>query len=90
MVAKMETTIWERLVDQSWDDLSPEAAQGMLRLRFSKVDLDRMNELGTGAQRGTLTAQQLEELDTYNRIGRMVAILQSKARLALQKAQVRR
>jgi len=87
MVARIEHNIWERLVEPSWDDLNPIGAEAILRLRFGQEDIDQINRLSSLARDGALTEQQQEELETYNRIGRMVAILQSKARMVLNKAQ---
>ena len=84
MVANIESSIWERVVEPSWDDLSHEAASALLQLRFQQRDTDRMNELAALASEGRLTEQQKLELEAYTRIGRMVAAFQSKARLALR------
>lgn len=84
MVAELETSIWQRLIEPSWNDLSPEEANGILRLKFGPADIDEMNRLAALAREGALTTAENEELETYMRIGRMVAILQAKARLALK------
>jgi hypothetical protein len=85
MVASVETSIWERLVDPSWSHLGPEAAQAILQIRFQQHDVDRMNQLAARAQTGALTEVEQNELDTYIRIGRMVSVLQSKARMSLKR-----
>jgi hypothetical protein len=85
MVANIESSIWERVVEPSWDDLSPEAANALLRLRFQQRDIDRMNELSALARDGALSEVQERELEMYNRVGHMLAIMQSKARMALNK-----
>ncbi len=89
MVAKIESTIWDRVLEPSWSELTPQMAEGILGLRFGESDLARMNELGELARKGTLSGEQEIELDTYNRVGRTVAILQSKARQALHKTRIR-
>jgi uncharacterized protein YnzC (UPF0291/DUF896 family) len=89
MVAQVETNIWQRLIDPAWHDLTPEAAQSILRLKFAQADIDKMNVLAALARDGTLTDSQKEEMDAYMRIGRMVAIMQSKARLAVKRSQER-
>ena len=89
MVAELESNIWRRLVEPSWDTLSPEAAEGILRLKFGPSDIDRMHQLSALAQETKLNKAQQEELETYIRIGRMVSILQAKARLAMKNHQSR-
>ena len=89
MVAELETGIWRRLTEPSWDSLSPQAAEGILRLQFDRSDIDRMHQLSALAQESSLTQAQQEELETYMRIGRMVSILQAKARLAMKNQQSR-
>jgi hypothetical protein len=84
MVANIESNMWERVVSP-WDDLSPEAADALLRLRFPQRDIDRMNELAALARDGQLTPAQSQELELYNRVGHMLAVVQSKARMALKK-----
>jgi hypothetical protein len=89
MVANVDSIIWDRLVDPAWSNLTREAAEGVLRIKFQQADIDRMNELAAMAREGSLSAQQQEELDAYLRIGGMISILQSKARLSLRAARDR-
>ena len=84
MVANVETSIWQRVVEPSWDELGAEAANAILQLKFRPADMDRMNRLGELAGDGSLSPLEQSELDAYLRIGRMVSVLQSKARLALK------
>lgn len=84
MVANVEKSIWDRVIEPAWDGLDPSAAGALLKLRFREADVTRMNELAALARDGTLDAGQQEELDTYMKIGNVLAILQSKARLALK------
>ena len=84
MVAKAKNSIWDRLVEPSWNDLPAEAAEGILRLRFAQRDIDRMNALAEFARNGTLSPEQQEELDTYIQVGHMVSILHSRARMVLK------
>ena len=89
MVAKVETSIWDRLLESSAEDLTPETANWLLRLRFRETDLDRMNGLAEMNRAGALNEEQRAELETYARIGRMVAVMQARARLALDGPQRR-
>ncbi len=90
MVANTEAKIWERVVDPSWEQLDPRAAEALLRLRFTKFDLDRMNVLAELAREGGLSADEQLEIDSYERIGNMLAILQSRARLATKASKITR
>ena len=89
MVAKVETSIWDRLLEASAEDLTPETANWLLRLRFRQADLDRMNHLAEINRAGAISEEQRAELETYARIGRMVAVMQARARLALDGARGR-
>jgi len=84
VVAKAESSVWDRLVEPSWNDLSAEAAEGILRLRFAQSDIDRMNALSALAREGALSVEQQEELEDYVQVGQMVSILHSRARIVLK------
>jgi uncharacterized protein YnzC (UPF0291/DUF896 family) len=86
MVANTETAIWERVIDPNEDDLSPEAARFLLRLDFGEPDHARMQELAEKSNDGTLTEDERLELQNYVRIGNVLALIQSKARLSLRHA----
>ncbi len=64
--------------------LSPDAARSILAFRFTQADRDRMNCLASKARNGSLSKEEDEELETYLRVGDLIAILQSKARQSLQ------
>lgn len=66
--------------------MSMEAARSILRLEFAAEDQDRMRELAAKAREGTLTAAERRETDEYERVGTLLAILKSRARLRLKKA----
>jgi hypothetical protein len=84
MVANIETEIWDRAFDPPWRDLDPQVAQGILAIRFKPGEIDRMNELAELAREGKLTAEQRAEIEAYNRVGHLLALLQAQARRALQ------
>ena len=83
MVAKLEKGIWGRVLEH-WDGLEPEAARGILQIKFAKPAIARMNKLAARARAGILTADERAELDFYNDFGRTIEILQSKARTTLK------
>jgi hypothetical protein len=76
--------ILSRAIDR--DGLSKEVARFLLSLKLADEDVQRLNQLAERAREGSLTAAEQQALDEYRRCGRLVEILQLKARLALQKA----
>lgn len=84
MVANNDNTILSRLVAPGDDGLSRRAAEALLSITFKSTDIDRMNELAALARDGKLTPEQQTEIESYNRIGHFLALLHSKARLALK------
>jgi hypothetical protein len=79
------TAILERLIEPKNDALTPEAARYLLGLDFPRKDHQRMQRLSTKASAGTLTVKERAELDDYLRIADLLALMQSKARRALQR-----
>lgn len=80
---KNEADILSRIIDPQKPGLSTEAAQSLLALSFGMEDVQRINELSEKATGGQLTSDEQEELDSYERVGHLLAILQSKARASL-------
>ena len=48
-----------------------------------------MNSLAAKAREGTLSAKEVAQLDNYRDVGRLLELLQSKARLSLKRARAR-
>ncbi len=86
MVANNDSAILTRLVDPKVTNLPAHAAEGLLLITFRQDDIDRMNELAAVARDGPLTPEQRAEMESYNRIGHFLALVHSKARLALKSA----
>jgi hypothetical protein len=82
---KAESAIWARLLGPGGTSLSREAARAILDIDFSRADKERMHDLAARARRGTLTAAEEEEIDSYGRIGSFLSIMKSKARTAFRK-----
>jgi hypothetical protein len=78
--------IWSRIVKPDRTNLTPEAARAILKLDFDPEDHQRVDELSAKAQKGTLTPAERAELEEYIRVGYELAVLQSKARLSLRRA----
>ena len=79
-----EAAIWARLMQAQKDELSPETAEFLLGMDFAQSDRERMLELAERSDAGTLTAEEQAELDGYLHVGNLLAVIQSKARLALR------
>src|SRR5579859_581834 len=80
-----EAAILTRLAGPDEPALSPTAAEGLLALRFSQADCDRMNELAAKARVGTLSGDEQADVEAYSRVNSLLGILHSKARRALKR-----
>ena len=85
-----EAAIWARLMQAQKDELPAEAAEFLLAMDFGEGDQRRMLQLAERSEAGTLTPEEQVEFDGYLHVGNLLAVMQSKARLALKtKAQDR-
>ncbi len=84
--SKTAPAIWSRIVKPDQANLTPQAARAILKLAFDPEDHRWVDELSAKAQKGTLTPNEGAELDEYLRVGYELAVLQSKARLSLKRA----
>jgi hypothetical protein len=85
-----EAAIWARLIRTVEEDLSSEAAEFLLSIDFEEADRQRMLKLAEQSEAGILTAEEQAEFDSYLHIGNLLAVMQSKARLALKRKPVDR
>lgn len=76
-VAIPESAIIERLI------LSPEKAAAIASLAFAPEDERRMRELMELNNRRPLTDAERVEMESFQRVGNLLGILQARARLAL-------
>jgi hypothetical protein len=79
-----EADILDRILEPGKPTFSPETAHDILALDFNQADKDRMRLLSAKANQGTLTAEEQAEINNYERVGHLLNILQSKARLSLK------
>jgi len=79
-----DPAIWARLMQMPGDELSPAAAEYLLSIRFAESDLDRMRCLAERSDSGELTQEERAEFDSYLHVGNLLAVIQSKARVALR------
>jgi hypothetical protein len=84
-VSTSAAAIFDRVFTNGKEPLSLELAKHVLSLTFSEQDKARMNELAEKNQEGTISRKEKEELFNYIKVGDLLALLQSKARIALKK-----
>jgi hypothetical protein len=78
-----EAAIWARLMQAQRNELSPQVAEYLLSIGFGESDRDRMEQLAERSESGILTDEERAEFDSYLHVGNLLAVMQSKARLAL-------
>jgi hypothetical protein len=79
-----EAGILARLIQTRQHDLSRDAANYLLSLRFDDHDISRMNELSELARLGALATTDAAELDSYIHVSNLLAVMQSQARRSLR------
>ena len=65
--------------------MSREAAESVLKLGFSEFDQRRMEALAEKARRGSLTDEEHEEAESYERVSSLIGLLKSKARVSIKR-----
>jgi hypothetical protein len=83
-----EAAIWARLIESQPKEPTPEAARYLLALQFQESDQARLQELADRSQAGTLSEDDAREFDSYLHIGNLLAVMQSKARLVLDRQEL--
>jgi len=78
-----EAAILARIIESDLDTITPDVARYLLSMRLPQRDEERVNELSARARAGSLTPSDEQELDSYLRIGRLLAVMQSRARRLL-------
>lgn len=79
-----EAELLRRVVDPQRAGWSREAAEAILALSFPASDLERASELAQKAGADTLTAEEQREMEDYRHVGRLIELMQSRARLSLK------
>ena len=79
-----EAAILSRIIEFDPAPSNPDVAKYLLSMRLPPADEDRVNELSAKARAGTLSLNEAEELDSYLHIGRLLAVMQSRARRFLK------
>lgn len=66
--------------------LTPQAAEGILVIGFSEQQQQKMQSLAEKARVGTISPEEREQANSFERISSLLGILQSRARMALRDA----
>jgi hypothetical protein len=66
--------------------MSPAAARAVMQWKFSDRAVRKMRRLLDRNNKGVLSPTEEEELERYCRVGMLIDLLQSKARLSLKRA----
>jgi hypothetical protein len=78
-------SILDRLIRPGRKTLPVTAARALLAINFEESDRQRMRGLSQKARDGTLSPEEKAEIDSYELVGHLLALLHSKARQALKK-----
>lgn len=79
-----QSAILQRVIGPERGTLAPDLARYVLTLRFAPADQARYAHLAQRAQEGTISAEELTELDEYLNVNDFLTIVQSKARTSLK------
>ena len=60
-------------------DISPAAATAILSFGFSDKQKNRMSEVAAKARDGSITTDERDEADSFERVSSLIGMLQSKA-----------
>ena len=84
-IPNCDVAIMARIIQPERGDLSLAAARAFLKFEFNPQDQERMDALMAKARAGALTADEDNEMDDYERVIHLLAMMHSKARKALKK-----
>jgi hypothetical protein len=79
-----EAAILARVIEADPNEITPDVAEYLLSMQLPREDRARVDELYSKARSGSLTAAEASELDSYLHIGRLLAVMQSRARRRLK------
>jgi len=84
LVHSSEVAILSRVLESDKPTMPAAAARALLALDFNQADKDHMRQLSAKAREGTLSPQEQAEIDSYERVGHFLDLIQSKARCSLK------
>jgi hypothetical protein len=79
-----EAAILARVIEAYQNEITPDVAKYLLSMQLPSEDRARVDELSSKVRSGSLTAVEASELDSYLHIGRLLAVMQSRARRRLK------
>lgn len=79
-----ESDILADIIAPDQGNLTPEVARSVLCWKFTDRALGRMNDLADRNRKGTISAEERQDLEKYLRVGSLINIVQAKARLSLE------
>ena len=85
-MSSLEAAIITRAINPEDSAYNSETATAILAIQISEYDQKRAIELGRKANEGTLTSEEKEEAECMERVGLLISLLKSKARISLSKA----
>jgi len=80
-----DVAILSRLLRPELGGLTLAAARSFLKINFEQKDIDRMHALAAKAREGSLSPKEEVEIREYERVGHLLALLHSKARVTLKR-----
>jgi hypothetical protein len=83
LIPNTEAAILARVIECDAMPITVDVARYLLSLQLPRIDEDRVNELSGKARAGSLSQVETQELESYLHIGRLLAIMQSRARRLL-------
>jgi len=84
LTSNTEAAILARVIDSELSTITPEVARYLLAMQLPGPDEERVNELSAKARAGSLSNGEEQELDSYLHIGRLLTVMQSRARQFLR------
>jgi hypothetical protein len=81
--APSDSEIFARVIAGK-DALPRDLAPSVLAWKFPRRDLKRIEKLQDKNNAGTITDAERSELESYVRVGQLVAVMQAKARLVMK------
>jgi hypothetical protein len=82
-----EAAILARVIESGPAVITPDVARYLLSMQLPPGDEDRVNALSAKARDGSLSDAEAQELESYLHIGRLLAVMQSRARRLLRNAE---
>jgi hypothetical protein len=81
-----DADILEHVVSPEANGMDPGVAQAILELKFDKIATKTIRQLLQKNNRGIISAEERVTLEKYLRVGKLIDLLQAKARLSLKQS----